>query len=264
MKPDISEFSYGYAVTEQLVAALGPAAAAPRFPSLIQEGKLGYDLELNLPLRASLFLQFKLSDRMVRASAIEIRDNDPPGLTLPFFRAHLRPRPTSAQHDLLCDLADEGEEVYYVAPEFDTIGELDAAYRARMVVRQSAFFAVADIGRFTDDDPHHLVFVAGDAVGWCCSKPKEVRRHDGAELGRVERPWARGERPRTLRDELERLIALMLEILEAAKINVPRRTKQGWPFGDDRPDLLAPYLARTFFSSELLLVASEPRKSKYR
>ncbi|MDX2197839.1 MAG: hypothetical protein SF069_02585 [Phycisphaerae bacterium] len=57
---------------------------------------------------------------------------------------------------------------------------------------------------------------------------------------------------------------MMLEILEAAKINVSRRAKQGWPFGDDRPHLLAPYLTRTFFSSELLLVASEPRKSKYR
>lgn len=42
MKPDISEFSYGYAVTEALIWDEGlPIVGAPIFPSLIEEGRSG-------------------------------------------------------------------------------------------------------------------------------------------------------------------------------------------------------------------------------
>lgn len=64
MKPDISEFSYGSAVTEALIFDHGTSiTAAPIFPSLIAEGKQGggYDLPLDRPGQP-LFLQFKLSD----------------------------------------------------------------------------------------------------------------------------------------------------------------------------------------------------------
>jgi len=62
MKPKISEFSYGYAFTENLVDWVGSLlAAAPVFPSLIEEGKAngGYDLKLQFG-SVPLFLQFKL------------------------------------------------------------------------------------------------------------------------------------------------------------------------------------------------------------
>jgi len=38
MTPEISEFSYGFALTNELVG-WAPVAAAPLFPSLIEEGK---------------------------------------------------------------------------------------------------------------------------------------------------------------------------------------------------------------------------------
>ena len=67
MKPQISEFSYGYALTDELIHWHGTnLTAAPIFPSLYQEGQVGggYDLMLQRP-GLPLFLQFKLADCMV-------------------------------------------------------------------------------------------------------------------------------------------------------------------------------------------------------
>ena len=67
MKPDIAEFNYGYALTDELIHWHGAGiTAVPIFPSLYDEGQPGggYDVKLDrggIPL----FLQFKLSDCMV-------------------------------------------------------------------------------------------------------------------------------------------------------------------------------------------------------
>ncbi len=84
MKPNISEFSYGYALTSELVRLFGiKGVGAPVFPSLREEGNLGYDVQIpGLPL----FLQFKLSDEMVSSTA-----HQSDLLGVPHLRMHLRP-----------------------------------------------------------------------------------------------------------------------------------------------------------------------------
>ena len=72
MKPDISEFLYGYAVTESLIWDTSlPIVSAPIFSSLIMEGRVdGYDVAI--PFEGLiLFLQFKLSHYMARNSTYE-------------------------------------------------------------------------------------------------------------------------------------------------------------------------------------------------
>ena len=97
MRPALSEFSYGYALTEDLVFSLGSAiTAAPVFPSLSQEGKLGYDVSLPYA-NFALFLQFKLSDEMGQR-AIEAKTGI---LTPPYYRMHLWRKQRSQQHELL-------------------------------------------------------------------------------------------------------------------------------------------------------------------
>lgn len=74
MRPGITEFSFGYAVTEKVVRQLGTGlVAAPIFPSLYDEGRPGggYDVLLNRP-GFPLMLQFKLAQKMVRKTAIEV------------------------------------------------------------------------------------------------------------------------------------------------------------------------------------------------
>jgi hypothetical protein len=117
MRPLLSEFSYGYALTEELAGgALGGLTAAPIFPSLYQEGQVGGGYDLELPLMgAPLYVQFKLSDCMVYRSAAEWDD-----FGHSYYRMHLRPQRHSEQHQMLCDLEAAGNQVYYVAPYFHT------------------------------------------------------------------------------------------------------------------------------------------------
>lgn len=70
MHPDFSEFSYGYAVTEELATKNNARViAAPRFPSFYEEGrKGGYDVKAPL-IGKPVFLQFKLSDYLERRNA---------------------------------------------------------------------------------------------------------------------------------------------------------------------------------------------------
>ena len=127
MKSGFSEFSYGFAVTHGLLLNDPNVVKAPHLPSLIEEGKLGYDVNLEYSGH-TLFLQFKLSDYLVRSNALYwdyYKD--------PYFRIEVTPNRISEQHNLLRQLADEGEDVFYVAPLFNTVMEFDQAFRRNQV-----------------------------------------------------------------------------------------------------------------------------------
>jgi len=170
--PDISEFSYGFALTHELIGLAGvPLRAAPIFPSLIEEGKAGggYDVNLDIP-GFPLFLQFKRSDCMVSRNAKEIQQGC--NFNLPFYRLKITERSRSAQHDMLLELDNGKNEVFYAAPRFRTVTELNAAYLAAAVSHRSFYMRPRDIGRL-DDDAHHVAF---DETRYrLCSEPREVK-----------------------------------------------------------------------------------------
>src|SRR5687767_9944038 len=96
MRPTISEFSYGFAITSELVHIGGGVTAAPVFPSLIAEGQQGggWDVRLDRP-GVPLFLQFKLCDSMTRGTC---REAQVAGFNVPCYRMHLRSARVSEQH----------------------------------------------------------------------------------------------------------------------------------------------------------------------
>ncbi|QGM46364.1 hypothetical protein [Methylocystis heyeri] len=100
MTPEISEFSYGFALTNEIVGWLD-VKAAPLFPSLIEEGKAGggYDVKLDAP-GVPLYLQFKRADCMVRRSASEQGKFK----KMPFYRFKITETKKSNQHELLLKL----------------------------------------------------------------------------------------------------------------------------------------------------------------
>jgi hypothetical protein len=167
MRPLLSEFSYGYALTEELASgAFGTLVGAPIFPSLIQEGQPGGGYDLQLPLVGMpLFLQFKLSDRMVYRSAAEWKT-----FKKPYYRMHIRPARHSDQHQLLLDLENTGEEVYYVAPEFHTTEELNTHYAVSTVAANSVWFRPSDIGILPDNDDHYVAFEPANSTAYFCSR----------------------------------------------------------------------------------------------
>jgi hypothetical protein len=179
MTPDISEFSYGFALTHELLAQIGPLRAAPIFPSLIEEGRLGggYDVKLDAP-GLPLYLQFKRSDCMTRATARELSQFNLP-LALPFYRMKITERHRSAQHEMLLQLDDGINQVFYAAPRFHTITELNQAWNASAVSARSLFTRPQDIGPL-DYSSHHVAF--DETQRFLCSKPKELRAFNQEQL----------------------------------------------------------------------------------
>jgi len=166
MKPNISEFSYGYAITEELIHWRGAnVTAVPVFPSLYQEGQPGGGWDVMLD-RAGipLFLQFKLSDCMNRRSAYECQEG---WLSPPFYRMHIRPARFSDQHEMLLDLENAGNEVYYSAPAFHEPWELNQAYLSHDVKNRSIWIRPSWIGPLLDDWDHHVAFQQPGTKRFC-------------------------------------------------------------------------------------------------
>lgn len=157
MRPNISELSYGYALIDELIHWRGTnLTAAPVFPSLYQEGQTGggYDVMLQRP-GIPLFLQFKLSHCMVRINAQEAQDGL---LQVPYYRMHLRPLRHSSQHEMLLELENSGNEVYYSAPAFHRSHELNEAYLNHRVRDESIWVSPSAIGPLSDDGDHYIAF----------------------------------------------------------------------------------------------------------
>jgi len=159
-------------LTESLIRSSPfPIKAAPIFPSLIDEGRIGgYDV--HLPFEGfPLFLQFKLSHHMVRRTADEAKKGL---LTPPFYRMHLRPTKHSQQHPLLLATEETGVAVYYVAPCFHEPNELNDAYTQRQVIQRSVFVQPSSIGKLPDDDAHHIAFNLGTDFYLCSDYPRLI------------------------------------------------------------------------------------------
>jgi hypothetical protein len=187
MRPAISEFSYGYAVTESLIRdSAGSITEAPRFPSLRDEGKSeGYDLFL--PLAGfPLYVQFKVCDYMRGdPRAREVRAGC---FTGPFFRMHLRSRKRSTQHDLLLAWERKGNAVFYVGSALPSLGHFNQAYRTGTVLTTSAYFQPVAIGDIRDDDEHHVAFAPPQTGFVLCSQPKPF--HTSVDYAAFQRDLA--------------------------------------------------------------------------
>lgn len=174
MKPNISEFSYGYALTEELVNGIGAkVTSAPVFPSLYQEGKKGGGWDVKLKKGGiPLFIQFKLSHYLKKANANERKSGH---FSSPYYRMHLRPINHSKQHELLLDLERSGNEVYYSAPAFHEPRELDDAYLKNEVKNRSIWIKPTDINDITDTKEHYVAFQL-PSTWYFCSKPRPIER----------------------------------------------------------------------------------------
>ncbi|TPL47997.1 hypothetical protein FJ942_26360 [Mesorhizobium sp. B2-4-2] len=176
MKVGYTEFSFGYAFTENLIRS-SPIApvGAPVFPNLIQEGSWGFDIRINFPA-TPLFLQYKLPELMRRGTAFEIANWNCPGLRVPFFRIAVMRRDISRQHELLIELESRyPANVFYAAPTLENVRAFDSAYNAAAVARRSVFFSPTEIGPLPDDKIHTIAYRRGLATGYFCSKPKPIK-----------------------------------------------------------------------------------------
>jgi hypothetical protein len=176
MKLGYTEFSFGYAFTENLIRSSRNApTGAPTFPNLVQEAQLAYDVRIDLP-GVPLFFQYKLPELMKRRNAAEIAKHQFPGLSVPFFRMPLMRRDLSDQHKLLMKLEKQfPKTVLYAAPALTDLGQFNKAYNTANVHLSSVLFSPADIGPLPDDKQHNVAYRNGLPYAWLCSEPKRIR-----------------------------------------------------------------------------------------
>ncbi|ANK91541.1 MULTISPECIES: hypothetical protein [unclassified Rhizobium] len=183
MKVGYTEFSYGYAFTENLIRSLSSApTGAPVFPNLVQEAKIGYDVNINLPA-APLFFQFKLPERMKKATAFEVSNGGCPGLTTPFFRIALMRADLSRQHSHLIELEKKFPGcVFYAAPVLADIHAFNKSYGLGRVFEDSVFFSPRQIGPLPNNKQHTIAYRSDVANAFFCSDPQEKPKWSFEEI----------------------------------------------------------------------------------
>lgn len=252
MKPQISEFSYGYALTEALIGSrAGNLQAAPLFPSLLKEGALGFDLELNFA-GYLLFIQFKLADQLKSPSAKAYRMRL---LDLPYHQFALRATKLSDQHILLLRLEAARQLVFYAAPAFYTMDSLNKAYLAKTVASQSIFISPSALGAMPDDKVHHVVFSLTPPKNraFLFSSPREVDFIPGQQfLQQLSIRISRRDQPPLA---LERLVDDASENLVSILRDSSHIEGEGFYSLLQLPALeRVAYLSRTYFGCEPFLV----------
>ena len=261
MEPTFSEFSYGYALTQELASGkFGSLIAAPIFPSLVREGRSGGGYDIHLPFAgAPLFLQFKLSHYLHRSNALEWGE-----YFSPYYRMYLRPIRYSDQHNLLIDLENAGNQVYYVAPEFHTVEELNDAYASRNVYHRSAFFSPVDIGRLPTIDQHYLTFNPSDADAFLWSKePRKLKQlHSSKDFENMLTKHVREKGSKIDNLTFERLTDGMMGILDNRARKTDRLKQFQAQIKSQKERIretsnFAVYLARLFFDAELFIVGEQ-------
>jgi len=258
MNPEFSEFSYGFALTHEIVNRLQRPSltVAPSFPSLYQEGQAsgGYDVRWDIP-GMPLILQFKISEWMVKRTAGEWSH-----FREPYYRFWVRGRRYSDQHDLLIALDDGISEVYYAAPVIHQVEALNRAFIIGLVEQSSIFFRPADIGVLPTDRDHAMAFLPGRAYGYRCSDPKEVPvSGEGLSFSKILAGRFR-ERPLIQPEFYFQRVTELLERRGSARAHLTPEAAWGrrrdWPMA-----VRAGYLARTVLGAELVWVVDETRLS---
>lgn len=261
MKPDISEFSYGYALTDELIHWHGtPLTAAPVFPSLYQEGQAGggYDVMLQRP-GLPLFLQFKLSDCMVKRNAQEVRNGI---FNVPFYRMHVRSARHCQQHEMLLDLENGGNEVYYSAPAYHTPEELNAAYLAHQVRNRSLWLRPSIIGPLPDPRDHHVAFKI-PGLPHFCSRPRVLdTKGDFTEFtGHIDGAFRQKGRTALTKESLVRVADDIRVIAEKRfDISIESKMVAKSVLQEKHPLALIAFYASTFMDCHLYVIGEKQNR----
>lgn len=254
-----SEFSFGYAVTEELVSRLkGSFSGAPVFPSLYEEGRPGggYDLMLNRP-GFPLLIQFKLSEKMVRDTAKEVKVHGI--LTTPFYRIPLMPQKVSRQHEMLLSLDNGSNEVYYVAPIFNTQDELNRYYENKEVVQNCVFTAPKTIGSLPDENEHHISVDENVTKGYLLSsEPRRLELVNTGDQVLTNLSQKLDQEEQSLRQNIRSLSTLLETTIEShLGKSVLEHATQGQSRASGERSILSPLyqLANYYYSAQVILLA---------
>ena len=267
MRPLVSEFSFGYALTEEMASGrFGTLNGAPIFPSLYSEGKTGGGYDLKLPFTGiPIFLQFKLSHYLKTRKAKEWNLYGQP-----YYRMHLRPLKYSDQHNLLLDLEKSGKLVFYVAPIFYTSNELNQYYSTNTVSSNSIFFKPSNIGPLPDHNEHYVAFSSSSSFGYLCSEePKKIKATLKTDFisGILKLPnedfkSIDSEFFRSLSNSIQKYLIEKLNLREDIVLIKEKFLEKNISDLISEATILT-YLTRTYFNAEVIIISKKNSNIEY-
>lgn len=147
----------------------------PRIPSQRLENILGYDVHYRLQsggYTRSLFLQHKVSTCACNRRGKNFNVwNCYQG---PYYRFHIEKITKTQQHNILVELAANGEDVYYCAPLFTGFANLQAHYMQNQVLDFSRFFPPGSMGNIIDSESHSVSYNPTGTIGYFHSNAKKL------------------------------------------------------------------------------------------
>jgi hypothetical protein len=120
---------------------------------------------------------------------------------------------------MLFALDDGSCLVFYAAPRFHELAEIDDAWRNNSVASRSIFVAPSAIGRL-DDASHHVAY--DEKSAWLCSEPRSIKFLDSNNLlTELNARIAHDRRP--LREKLHEIVGHLQAADELAKSRIAER-----------------------------------------
>ncbi|MBK8313958.1 MAG: hypothetical protein IPL01_07990 [Acidobacteria bacterium] len=256
MKRKVSEFSYGFVLTHELVNSCGFLPTdLPRTASGSGPGKSSGETESDAhPHGFPIFLQFKASEFMKRKNAGESKL-----VGLPYFRFTLHRKTQSNMHQLLIELEKRGNAVFYATPRIHETVNLNSAFFDKQIVASSLFVSPSGIGELPDNDAHRVVFSSSGEEVYLCPAPRRLKSviHGGSFTEALDEVIASHESEELSDDFYHRLAAEMVSI-----VSPNRRIFDELSRGklEMNAATFANYLAKTLFDCELLIIPQpEPK-----
>lgn len=244
MKRKVSEFSYGFVLTHELVHAYGHLPTDLSSTSQAGRKKKGDQALRGHPL----FLQFKASEYMKRRNAGESKF-----IGLPYFRFALHRKTQSNQHELLIELEKKGNAVFYVTPKIHEAVNLNGAFFDKQIVVRSLFVSPSEIGELPDNEAHRIVFSAlSEDVYFCPSTKKLKGVIHGESFADAIRKFCSTKEADRLDEEFFHWLASEMVSLVSPNRRIFDELSRG------RQEMgaatFANYLAKTLFDCELLII----------
>jgi hypothetical protein len=250
MKRKVSEFSYGFVLTHELVHTYGYLLTdAPSISSGKKKMKAAASEDGDDSLRGyPLFLHFKASEYMKRKNAGESKL-----VGLPYFRFALHRKTQSNQHQLLIELERKGNAVFYGTPKIHEAVNLNGAFFDKKVVSSSLFVSPGEIGELPDNEIHRVVFSALSPDVYFCTRPRILERviHGEHFVESIKGICAKQEADNLDEEFFHWLASEMVSLISPNRRIFDELSRGKIEMG---ASTFANYLAKTLFDCELLVI----------
>lgn len=238
------EFCFNAEFVRKNSAAL---IGTPIIPSQRMENVLGYDVEFRIQngrFSRSLFLQHKVSSYAQHRRG---RNADIWNCYFgPYFRFPIERLDRTRQHNLLVELAERGEDVFYCAPVFVGLDNLQNCFVQDNVIDNSRFFDPKDMGKVTDFEKHHVSYDPTGSFGFFHTEPKKLEKTVSWKTLKEE-TTERHVDLRYAEQLIEVLYSAVITVFDAA-VTVPDKVKEGGTI------LTISYVLRRYFDVEWLIL----------